>query len=325
MPCLAATSLARWAYFVRLLFWLRLFTGQLDALRSQRLLSLRGRLSRLQPEVGEEDGNRGTSASSTSSARTRPPPRRTKVLPALSKLNRSELLALAERYNITPPDPKAMTVQQLVNYLYDKDEELEATDNLANKMVDFGQHKDQMTYEQLVHNEPEYCEWCLTLRDPSVKMRRLRVYLQQIRLGTHGARSGPTETKPTRGPEAAPTADTSGTPAVRRTRPAPDDGGPASRDTSRSPSSAWEALGQPSPTDYLASIDTLFRHVTTRMRAMPQTSQTANRLIITLQEQRVREVTNLTTDPGQLEEWMASDPLSAQILALGLAAYSNQR
>ena len=303
MPCPAATVRARWAYYVRLLFWLQQSTGLLSAVRSQRLLALRGQLRHLCLEVSVDGENPGTGASSASSTRERPPPRRNKVLPPLSKCTKAELIAIATRYHILPPDPHVMTVPQLRNYMHLKDSDLELDD--SDRMVDIGMYKDQMTYAELAAREVSYCEWCLSLDEPSAKMKRLQKYLRTARTSTRGAQSGPTGTRPTGDPTSGrTTGSNAGPPRNSRTRPAPDDGEPASMDTSRSPYSEWEALGRPSPIDYLASVDQLFSHVTARMTNMPGISATMQRLLTMTQDAWRNEVTSLnesTVSGDQLE------------------------
>ena len=258
------------------------------------------------------------------------PRRKARIMPALSSLNRLDLLRVAKRYEVTLPGPKHMTVDQLKAFLYQEDEKLSRAQDPGTTKFTLGKYrKTIITFRELSQRDPGYGEWILReSRHTNKNMDELRSFLLENGIKDQTHKEGSRRRQKSSESE-APTDSDSEEPG----RPASTVKGPkrgagsrraASSASARSRSMPREDLKRGSPTDYSRAIGVCLGHLLSRLEAHPRAnSSTAQASQVMMAQLRRIQFQTISAEMGEqaassheMRAWMSQDPKMDQVMEL---------
>ena len=213
------------------------------------------------------------------------------MLPTLSKLRKAELEQLAKDYGWKLPDNN-MTVEQLKEFLVNKDREMET----GMRKMTFGQYQDTHTFEEVAEEDSDYCRWCMTTTKPSKRMAEFKVYLNTRKSGSMDSEpSSAHKTEPAKNKQQA---------KNHRKREATDDEEWVSMDMSNTSPTTTPA---PSHTECAASMNDMLNRLLNQIDQHPRATRAMNQMTQMVREQWM-EINQTTLNQIQAKAWMEKDP-----------------
>ena len=256
--------------------------------------------------------------------------RKARVLPALSNLNRLDLLRVAKQYEVTLPDPDHMTVEQLKAFLYQEDEKLSRAQDPGTTKFTLGKYrKTIITFRELSQRDPGYGEWILReSRHTNKNMDELRSFLLENGIKDQTHKEGSRRRQKSSESEAPTNSDSEepGRPASTVKGPKQGAGSrrAASSASARSRSMPREDLKRGSPTDYSRAIGVCLGHLLSRLEAHPRAnSSTAQASQVMMAQLRRIQFQTISAEMGEqaassheMRAWMSQDPKMDQVMEL---------